>query len=108
MKAKGVAKIAGWIALGIAAATALAFVMGLVVQALWNWLMPALFGLPEVTYWQGIGLLVLCHLLFKSHMGHGGPHGGDKLHGDTHFFKAKVLDMLGEKEASGEGANETH
>ncbi len=49
---------------GLIAATALAFLVGLLVQALWNALMPEIFGLPEVSYWQGVGLLVLGHLLF--------------------------------------------
>jgi hypothetical protein len=31
---------------------------------LWNWLMPALFKLPSVTFWQGFGLLMLGRLLF--------------------------------------------
>ena len=57
----------GWILVGLAAITALALVLGLFVQLLWNWLMPELFGLAEVTYWQAVGLLVLAHLLFKGH-----------------------------------------
>jgi hypothetical protein len=34
---------------------------------LWNWLMPDLFGLQQITIWQALGLSVLCSLLF--------PHG---------------------------------
>ncbi len=34
---------------------------------LWNWLMPAIFGLHMITYWQALGLLALSWLLF------GGP-----------------------------------
>lgn len=37
---------------------------GGVVRLLWNWLAPALFGLPPVTFWQAIGLLALCRILF--------------------------------------------
>lgn len=33
---------------------------------LWNWLMPTIFGLTTITYWQGFGLWILCDLLFKS------------------------------------------
>ena len=40
--------------------------LAIFVYLLWNWLMPLLFGLPEVTYWQAWGLLVLCGMLFKS------------------------------------------
>jgi hypothetical protein len=37
---------------------------GGLVMLLWNWLMPALFGLGPVTFWQAFGLLALCRLLF--------------------------------------------
>lgn len=37
---------------------------GYVVMALWNWLLPPLFGWHAVTFWQALGLLVLCRLLF--------------------------------------------
>src|SRR5262245_22200931 len=37
---------------------------GAVVQALWNWLLPTLFGWRTVTFWQAVGLLVLCRMLF--------------------------------------------
>ena len=40
------------------------FIGGEVVRQLWNWLLPALFGLPEITFWQALGLLVLCRILF--------------------------------------------
>ena len=37
---------------------------GEVVMHLWNWLMPALFGWQQVTFWQALGLLALCRILF--------------------------------------------
>ena len=37
---------------------------GEIVMRLWNWLLPALFGWREVTFWQALGLLVLCRILF--------------------------------------------
>ena len=37
---------------------------GEVVRLLWNWLAPALFGLREITFWQALGLLALCRILF--------------------------------------------
>lgn len=33
--------------------------------ALWNWLMPDLFGLKAVTFWQALGLNFLTAILFK-------------------------------------------
>jgi hypothetical protein len=41
------------------------FLCGLIVMLLWNWLMPDIFGLKRLTYWQAWGLLILCHILFK-------------------------------------------
>ena len=38
-----------------------------VVRLLWNWLMPSLFGVREVTFWQALGLLTLCRILFGGH-----------------------------------------
>ncbi len=37
---------------------------GFVVMSLWNWLMPALFGLKTIGYWQALGLFILCKILF--------------------------------------------
>ncbi len=37
---------------------------GMLVMHLWNWLLPQLFGWPEVTFWQALGLLALCRILF--------------------------------------------
>ena len=37
---------------------------GAIVQLLWNWLLPPLFGLPLITFWQAVGLLALCRILF--------------------------------------------
>ena len=39
-------------------------VFGFVVTNLWNYLMPALFGLRTITFWQAVGLIVLGRLLF--------------------------------------------
>lgn len=33
---------------------------------LWNWLMPMIFGLPVITFWQAFGIIILSNLLFKS------------------------------------------
>jgi hypothetical protein len=37
---------------------------GTVVRLLWNWLLPPLFGWPQITFWQALGLLALCRILF--------------------------------------------
>ncbi len=38
--------------------------MGWAIVALWNVLMPAIFTLPRITYWQALGLFVLARILF--------------------------------------------
>jgi membrane protein required for beta-lactamase induction len=40
--------------------------LGYPLMLLWNWLMPIIFGLPEITFWQAIGLNLLSTILFKS------------------------------------------
>jgi len=60
---------------------AIAAGFGAVVMLLWNWLMPSIFGLGAVNFWQALGILILCRLLFGSFGGrrHGGM--GRGMHG---------------------------
>jgi hypothetical protein len=44
---------------------------GQIVKLLWNWLLPNLFGFKQISFWQAIGLLALCRILFGG-MGMGG------------------------------------
>ena len=70
-----------------------------VVMLLWNWLMPSIFGLCVVSFWQALGMLVLCRLLFgsfggwhhKIHRGHGGG-----MHG-LHHMREKWMKMTPEQ-----------
>lgn len=39
------------------------------VYALWNSLMPAIFAVRAITYWQALGLMVLCWILFRGFRG---------------------------------------
>jgi len=68
-KSKGARRVLSIIGMtigGIALAMAMAFLLGFIVMWLWNWLMPEIFGLPQISFWQAWGLLVLAHILFKS------------------------------------------
>jgi len=47
------------------------FIGGEVVKLLWNWLLPPLFGLSRITFWQALGILLLCRILFGGFRGHG-------------------------------------
>jgi hypothetical protein len=39
-------------------------VLGLLVMSLWNALLPAIIGVKSIGFWQALGLLVLCRILF--------------------------------------------
>jgi hypothetical protein len=47
------------------------FIGGEIVLHLWNWLLPPLFGWRQVTFWQAVGLLTLCRILFGGVSGRG-------------------------------------
>lgn len=42
----------------------LMFLFAWITMLLWNALMPEIFSLPEVNYWQAAGLLILARLFF--------------------------------------------
>jgi hypothetical protein len=45
-----------------------AILLALPLQLLWNWLMPTIFNLPMITFWQALGLNVMSGILFKSNV----------------------------------------
>jgi hypothetical protein len=60
-------QILGTIVAAVAFLIGLSLIMALPTMLLWDWLMPELFGLKEVTLFQAWGLNFLCGMLFKSH-----------------------------------------
>ena len=50
-------------------------VVALLVFGLWNYLMPGVFGLPKIGYWQAVAMLVLSRILFGRFAGPGGRWG---------------------------------
>jgi len=52
---------------------------GEVVTQLWNWLMPELFGLHAIRFWQALGLLILSRVFFGGFRGRGGFGGGPRM-----------------------------
>lgn len=67
-----IVKVCFFILLGIG----IAFLVGYLVMRLWNWLMPELFDLPLISYWQAVGVLVLAKIIFG--FGGGDGPGGNK------------------------------
>lgn len=75
---------------------AMAAAMTAAVMLLWNWLMPVLFGLSVITFWQALGILILSKIIFGG--GHWGKRGGCCGHGHGHYawkekFKSKWQNM---------------
>jgi hypothetical protein len=70
---RGFWRVPGSIIGGVFIAAMFALVFGALVMVLWNWLMPAIFGLVTIGYWQGFGLVLIAKLLFGGvgHMGMG-------------------------------------
>ncbi len=58
---------------------------GEVVMHLWNWLLPMLFGWRQITFWQALGLLVLCRVLFGNLGGHGSDRSRSGRRMDKHW-----------------------
>jgi hypothetical protein len=48
------------------AAVACAIIIAWPIQLLWNDVVVDIFKTPSITFWQAMGLSVLCSLLFKS------------------------------------------
>ncbi len=64
------------------------FVGGEVVLRLWNWLLPALFGWRQITFWQAVGILALCRILFGHH-GWRGP--------GRYSFRHRIRDRMNDR-----------
>ncbi|MFC5047451.1 hypothetical protein ACFSTE_07015 [Aquimarina hainanensis] len=97
-------EIAGIIIFGAIAITGLAILFGFVIMWLWNWLMPDIFGLTTLTFWQAVGLFILLKILL------GGCGGGSskssskdsddlcKSDSKTDFSKWKYYDQFWKEE----------
>ena len=66
MDAEDIGTAFGLFAGGVLALILIAVIIAFPTMWLWNWLMPMIFGLPEVGVLQALGLLLLSGLLFKS------------------------------------------
>jgi hypothetical protein len=77
-------RISGLGIAGVVLAGVFALVLGVVVQWLWNWLIPDIFGLNPISYWQAFGLLFLAKLLFGGFGHHHPSHHLKKGFGHDH------------------------
>ena len=62
---------------------------GELVLHLWNWLLPALFGWRQITFWQAVGLLALCRILFGGWSGSG--------HGPRSNMRRRIKERMDER-----------
>jgi hypothetical protein len=74
---------------GIIAGAGLLCLCGFAMMWLWNWLMPKLFSLPEIGYWEAWGILILSHILFR------GFHGGNRVadRSRKHRLRNRIREM---------------
>jgi hypothetical protein len=79
--------------LAIAGMAAFVWIGGEVVKLLWNWLAPELLGLSQITFWQALGLLVLCRILFG---GFGLSNGGASRRSGR-MMEARIGDRIRER-----------
>ncbi|MBK9729956.1 MAG: hypothetical protein IPO83_01500 [Chitinophagaceae bacterium] len=71
--------------------------MTYLVMTLWNWLMPVVFGLSVITFWQALGILLLSKLIFGFGRGGWGHKGHYTQHWNNHrssVWKEKMEEKL--------------
>jgi hypothetical protein len=78
--------ITGIVFVGVIFAVLFALVFGFLVKWLWNFLMPGLFGLTQITYLQAFAMVLLAKLLFGGFGSHHSRHHHRHKH-HRHFGK---------------------
>jgi len=63
-----------------------------VVMYLWNTLLPQIIHVTAINYWQALGLMVLCRILFGS-FGFGDKWSRRHEGGPSNFMKDKLMSM---------------
>ena len=82
LRSKNPAIVVLWVLFFAILIVAFIALFGFVFQYLWNWLMPEIFGLITITYWQAVGLIILSKIIF-------GGIGGDKDKGNCEHHTHK-------------------
>lgn len=85
------------ISLGLILSVLFGLGFGFFVMLLWNGLLPDIWGWKEITYWQGVGLVILTRLLFGSHGYHkAANHRQDGVHSQLSQQKAADVASKGD------------
>jgi hypothetical protein len=79
--------------LGILGIALFIFLGGWIVMSLWNALLPPLFGLSAISFWQALGILLLCRILFGG-FGMSGRRGS---HSRSRHASDRIADRVAER-----------
>jgi len=74
---------------------------GEIVKQLWNWLLPPIFGVRQITFWQALGMLVLCRILFGG-FGHTHSHSPKRTPEERERFRQRMRERWGVGPSTGE------
>ena len=93
-----------WIApLAIIGMALFVVIGGEIVKVLWNWLLPPLFGWHPLTFWQALGMLALCRILFGGMGLRGGARSSWRRHReDREQFRQRIRKHWGLDPSAGE------
>lgn len=80
--------------LSLIAITVMGILFGFVIMLLWNALMPQIFNLPEISYWQGIGLFILGRILLGGIGGSSKVNPNKQWKSSSHSSKSKAATTL--------------
>ena len=97
-------KLLVMVPIGILAIVLVSAIAGTLVRLLWNWLLPPLFGWPTLTFWQALGLLALCRILFGGRGGGMGRSGPRMTSEQRWRFRQRMRDRFGFGPPAGEDA----
>jgi len=75
---------------------------GEIVHQLWNWLLPPIFGWREITFWQALGMLALCRILFGGFGGRGFARSRQMSREDRERFRQRMRERCGFGPPAGE------
>lgn len=62
---RNIIRILGVMLLNLVLWTLFSLALAWPVKLLWNWLMPLIFGLPAISFWQAAGMMLLVNILFR-------------------------------------------
>jgi hypothetical protein len=71
-----------------------AFLGGELVKLLWNWLMPEVFGVRQITFWQAFGILALARILVG---GFGLRGSGSNRSGMRSRMRERMAERIGDR-----------